>query len=83
MSDSEYWFCLTHHAVEGREGCKNADRLGPYPSQAEAARALEKVQTEAEAAGVFGVPSLLLPDGDLYWGREHFARVRQLIEASH
>lgn len=43
---------------------------------------LIQVQTEAEAAGVFGVPSLLLPDGDLYWGREHFARVRQLIEAS-
>lgn len=43
---------------------------------------LARVQTEAEAAGVFGVPSLLLPDGDLYWGREHFARVRQLIEAS-
>jgi 2-hydroxychromene-2-carboxylate isomerase len=44
--------------------------------------ALRRVQTEAEAAGVFGVPSLLLPDGDLYWGREHFARVRELIEAS-
>jgi 2-hydroxychromene-2-carboxylate isomerase len=41
---------------------------------------LARVQAEAEAAGVFGVPSLLLPDGDLYWGREHFARVRQLIE---
>lgn len=44
--------------------------------------ALAQVQAEAEAAGVFGVPSLLLPDGDLYWGREHFARVRQLIEAA-
>jgi 2-hydroxychromene-2-carboxylate isomerase len=43
---------------------------------------LGTVQAEAEAAGVFGVPSLLLPDGDLYWGREHFARVRQLIDAS-
>jgi len=43
---------------------------------------LIRVQSEAEAAGVFGVPSLLLPDGDLYWGREHFARVRELIEAA-
>jgi hypothetical protein len=49
MSDSEYWFCLTHHTVEGKDGCKSADRLGPYPSQAEAARALEKVQERNEA----------------------------------
>ena len=44
----EYWYCLTHHRVEGRHGCKNADRLGPYPSEAEAARALEKVQERNE-----------------------------------
>lgn len=49
MSDSEYWYCLTHHTVEGTEGCKNADRLGPYPSQAEASRALEKVEERNEA----------------------------------
>lgn len=49
MSDAEeYWFCLTHHAVEPREGCKNADRLGPYSSQAEASRALEKVEERNE-----------------------------------
>ncbi|MET1060331.1 MAG: hypothetical protein ABWX84_12065 [Nocardioides sp.] len=42
MSD-EYWFCLKHHTVEGRDGCKNADRLGPYPSAAEASRAIDKV----------------------------------------
>jgi hypothetical protein len=45
----EYWYCLTHHRVEGREGCKNADRLGPYPTEAEAARALEKVEERNEA----------------------------------
>ena len=39
------------------------------------------VQREAEAAGVFGVPSVLLDDGDLYWGREHFPRVRELLIA--
>jgi hypothetical protein len=35
--------------VEPEEGCKAADRLGPYPSQAEAARALEKVEERNEA----------------------------------
>jgi hypothetical protein len=44
----EYWYCLKHHAVEPREGCKNADRLGPYPTREEASRALEKVQQRNE-----------------------------------
>ncbi len=48
MSENEYWFCLTHHAVEGRDGCKNADRLGPYASADEASHALEKVQQRNE-----------------------------------
>lgn len=47
--DDEFWFCLKHHTVEPREGCRNADRLGPYPTQAEAARALEKVEERNEA----------------------------------
>jgi len=37
------------------------------------------VQRDAEARGVFGVPSFLLPDGDLYWGREHVPRLRELL----
>lgn len=37
------------------------------------------IQHEAEAAGVFGVPSFLLDDGDLYWGREHLPRIRELL----
>ncbi len=41
---NEFWYCLKHGQVEGTEGCKNADRLGPYPTQADAARALEKVK---------------------------------------
>jgi hypothetical protein len=41
---SERWFyCLRHHAVEPVQGCSAADRLGPYASEAEASRALEKV----------------------------------------
>lgn len=48
MSEGEYWFCLTHHRVEGEEGCRSADRLGPYPTEAEASRALEKVEERNE-----------------------------------
>ena len=44
----EYWYCLKHHTVEPREGCKNADRLGPYATAAEASRALEKVAERNE-----------------------------------
>lgn len=43
---------------------------------------LAEVQADAEAHGVFGVPSFLLDDGDLYWGREHISRVRQLVSAN-
>ena len=42
MSEHEFWFCLTHHAVEDIDGCRNADRLGPYrTSSAVASHALE------------------------------------------
>jgi hypothetical protein len=47
-SDGEFWFCLKHHTVEGRDGCRNADRLGPYATAAEASRALEKVEERNE-----------------------------------
>ena len=40
---SEFWYCLTHHQVEGVEGCRNADRLGPYPTEDAAAHALDRV----------------------------------------
>lgn len=46
--EPEFWFCLKHHTVEPREGCKSKDRLGPYPTEAEAARALEKVEERNE-----------------------------------
>lgn len=50
MSDGdEFWFCLKHHTVEGRDGCRNADRLGPYATAAEASRALEKVEERNES----------------------------------
>lgn len=48
MGEPQFWFCTKHHAVEGREGCKAKHRLGPYPTEAEAARALEKVAERNE-----------------------------------
>lgn len=48
MSEGTYWFCLVHHAVEGASGCKSADRLGPYGTEAEAAAALETVAARNE-----------------------------------
>ena len=40
---------------------------------------LKDIQLAAEAAGVFGVPSFLLDDGSLYWGREHLPRIKELL----
>ena len=48
----------------------------------EGRRLLLEIQHKAEAAGVFGVPSILIDGTDLYWGREHFERVREVINAS-
>lgn len=48
MSDSEHWFCLTHQTVEGADGCRSKDRLGPYSSAEEASQALEKVTERNE-----------------------------------
>lgn len=41
MSDSKFYYCTKHGTVEGEEGCRATDRLGPYDSAAEASRALE------------------------------------------
>ncbi len=46
--EGKYWFCLNHHVVEGEEGCRNQDRLGPYATEAEAARALDRVEERNE-----------------------------------
>jgi hypothetical protein len=44
----QFYFCLKHRTVESEDGCKAADRLGPYPSRDEAEAALEKVQQRNE-----------------------------------
>jgi 2-hydroxychromene-2-carboxylate isomerase len=36
------------------------------------------IGNDAEALGVFGVPSFIL-DGELYWGREHLAEIRAIL----
>ena len=43
-SGHRWWYCLRHHTVEPDDGCPAKDRLGPYPTQEEAARALETVR---------------------------------------
>ncbi|WP_119421473.1 DsbA family protein [Desertibaculum subflavum] len=41
----------------------------------------QRLQREAEESGVFGVPSLVI-DGELYWGREHLANIREMLTAA-
>lgn len=41
---------------------------------------LVQIQSDAEDQGVFGVPSFVFPDGDLYWGREHLPQVRERLQ---
>lgn len=49
MNDEHpWWFCLRHMRVEHDETCPGKDRLGPYKTQDEAARALETVQKRNE-----------------------------------
>ncbi|MGH1562559.1 hypothetical protein [Mumia sp. DW29H23] len=48
MADGKFYYCIKHHAVEGEEGCKALDRLGPYDTREEAERALEIAQERNE-----------------------------------
>ena len=41
MSDAKFYYCTKHDRVEGEEGCRAKDRLGPYDTEAEAANALQ------------------------------------------
>lgn len=50
-----------------------------FLARAEAGRAeVARIGREAEAMGVFGVPSFVV-DGELFWGREHIPDVRALL----
>lgn len=39
-----------------------------------------RISREAEAIGVFGVPSFVI-DGELFWGREHLPDIREMLAA--
>lgn len=47
--ENEWYYCLKHNRVEGWDGCRAADRLGPYPDRETAARALEIAHERTEA----------------------------------
>ena len=63
--------------ILGRAGA-DADGFDVFRT-GEGERELRAVQERAEAKGVFGVPSCLFPDGDLYWGREHLPRILERL----
>lgn len=48
MADDDWYYCLDHKTVEQFDGCKSANRLGPYPSRAEAEGALATVAERNE-----------------------------------
>jgi hypothetical protein len=52
MADDEnaWYYCLTHKTVERGVGCRGGDRMGPYPDEATAARALEIARERTRAA---------------------------------
>ncbi|MGX8905785.1 hypothetical protein ACR820_11240 [Streptomyces netropsis] len=44
----EWYYCLEHGTVEEGPQCRAADRLGPYDSREEAARAMETAREREE-----------------------------------
>jgi 2-hydroxychromene-2-carboxylate isomerase len=57
----------------------NADRTGFRSYLAGAGRIEhDTIHNSAEASGVFGVPSFIV-EGELFWGREHLADIREKL----
>lgn len=51
VADHDGWYyCLRHQRAEPYEGCRDADRLGPYPDRETASRALDIAKERTEAA---------------------------------
>jgi hypothetical protein len=46
---AEFYWCLTHQAVEQGKICKAADRLGPYATEEEARAYRERIERRADA----------------------------------
>ena len=50
-----------------------------FPGWAEQGRAaVGEISREAEAIGVFGVPTFVV-DGEIFWGREHLPDIRGML----
>ena len=47
--DMSWYYCLVHQKVEPEQGCANAERLGPFETEEQAAAALD-VARERNAA---------------------------------
>lgn len=43
-----WYYCLTHQQVEPEAGCPNAERMGPYATEAVAAAALQRAHERNE-----------------------------------
>lgn len=43
-----WYYCLVHKAVEPEAGCANAERMGPYGTEADAGAAIEKAHDRNE-----------------------------------
>ena len=41
--------------------------------------ALDRIMEDANESGIFGVPSFVLDDGEIFWGREHLALIRERL----
>ncbi len=48
--DNEWYYCLKHHKAEQGKACWYGDRMGPYPDQATAEKALEIAKARNKAA---------------------------------
>jgi len=47
---AEFWWCVKHDRVEDPSNvCRSINRLGPYPTRAEAEQALETAERRNEA----------------------------------
>ena len=44
-----WYYCLEHQQVEPEAGCPNAERMGPYATEADAAAALKTAHERNEA----------------------------------
>ena len=44
-----WYYCLVHQQVEPEAGCANAERMGPYVTEAEAALAIQKASERNES----------------------------------